>query len=52
MFRFGAIPSTIHGVVKFGTTEGLRTILATPLNELRCYMITQPKDVTKETKKQ
>lgn len=47
LFRFGAISSTIQLVVKFGTTEGTRTILATPPKELRGYKIMQPKETPK-----
>lgn len=34
LFRFGAIQSTIHGIVKFNTTEGPGTILETLPREL------------------
>lgn len=51
LFRFGTIWSTIHGIVKFDTTEGPRTILATPPQELRCCEIMQPKEITKEARK-
>lgn len=46
LFRFGAVPSTIHGIVKFSTSQGPGTNLATPPMELRCYEVMQPKDIS------
>lgn len=51
LFMLRAIPSTIHGIVKFNTMEGSRTILAIPPRELWCYKIIQTKEIMKEDKK-
>lgn len=51
LIKFGAIPSTMHAVVIFNTTEGPGTTLTTPSIELRCYKIMQLKEITQETKK-
>lgn len=51
IFRFWAISFNIHGIVKFSTIEGPRTILVTPSKELRFYENMQPKEIMKEAKK-
>lgn len=51
LLKHGAIPSTMHGIVKFNTTEGSGTVLATPPKELQCFEIMQPIEIAQETKK-
>lgn len=51
LLKFGAVPSTMHGIVKFSTPAGPRTVLATPPRELRCYEIMQPMKIVWENKK-
>ena len=48
---FKVVPSTMHGIIKFSTTQGSGTVLATPPRELRCYEIMQPKEIIQEKKK-
>lgn len=49
--KFEAISSIMHRVVKFNTTEGSGTILATPSKERWCYEIMQLKEITQEAKR-
>ena len=45
LLKLGAISSTMHGIVKFNTSEGLATILATPPRQLQCFAIMQPAEM-------
>lgn len=51
LLKFGATSSTIHGIVKFSTSQCPGTILATPPRELKCYKIMQLKDISMEVKR-
>lgn len=51
LLRFGVVPSTIHGIIKFSTIEGPGTVLAAPPRELQCYEIMQQKEIMQENKK-
>ena len=51
LLKFLAISSMIQGIVKFNTSQGPSTILATPPRELKCYEIMQPKDISTEVKR-
>lgn len=51
LLKLGAIPSTMHGIIKFSTTEGLATVLATPPKELQCFEVMQPAEIAQETKR-
>lgn len=42
----------MHVIVKFSTTEGPTTILATPLKELQYFTIVKPAEIIRETKKE
>lgn len=46
LLKLGAIPSTMHGIVKFSTT-----VLAMPPKELQCFEVMQPAEIVQETKK-
>lgn len=45
LLKFGEVPSTVHGVIKFSITKRPWTVLETPSRELRCYEIIQPKEI-------
>ncbi|XP_023735853.2 uncharacterized protein LOC111883767 [Lactuca sativa] len=51
LLKLGAVPSTMHGIMKFDTTKGEATILATPPRELQCYTIMEPTEITKGSKR-
>ncbi|XP_023732695.1 uncharacterized protein LOC111880502 [Lactuca sativa] len=51
LLKLGAVPSTMHGVMKFDTPTGAATVLATPPRELQCFAIMKPSEITKEAKK-
>lgn len=51
LLKFGAVSSTMHGIIKFRTTEGPGTVLATPPRELQCYEIMQLEEIMQESKK-
>ena len=51
LLKFGAVSSKIHGIVKFNTSHGPGTILATPPRELKCYEIMQPRDISAGAKR-
>ncbi|XP_071714169.1 uncharacterized protein [Rutidosis leptorrhynchoides] len=47
--KFGAIPSTIHGMVRFLTDQGVATLESTPLDTL-CASVTNKDSATPEEK--
>ncbi|XP_071740418.1 uncharacterized protein [Rutidosis leptorrhynchoides] len=47
--KFGAIPSTIHGMVRFLMEQGVTTLESTPLNAL-CATVTDRGSATPEEK--
>ena len=49
--KLGVILSKMHGIVKFNTSGGPATILATSPRQLQCFTIMQPAEITRETKK-
>ena len=51
LLKLGAVPSTMHGIMKFDTPKGEATILATPPRELRCYTVMKPAEITKGPKR-
>ncbi|XP_023755822.1 uncharacterized protein LOC111904277 [Lactuca sativa] len=51
LLKLGAIPSTMHGIVKLNTIGGPAMILATQPRKLQCFTIMQPAEITRETKK-
>ncbi|XP_023742246.1 uncharacterized protein LOC111890354 [Lactuca sativa] len=51
LLKLGAIPSTIHGIMKFDTPKGKAMILATPSKELQCYTVMKPVEITKGCKR-
>nr|KAJ0216025.1 hypothetical protein LSAT_V11C300153800 [Lactuca sativa] len=51
LLKLGAVLSTMHIIVKFSTTKGPTTILATPPRELQYFTVMQPTKITRETKK-
>ncbi|KAI3493481.1 hypothetical protein L1887_41873 [Cichorium endivia] len=51
LLKFGAIPSTVHGTLKFKTFGGTACVLATNPQQLRCYQVMQPTDIVRPTKK-
>nr|KAJ0214035.1 hypothetical protein LSAT_V11C400197270 [Lactuca sativa] len=51
LLKLGAVPSTMHGIMKFDTPKGEATILATPPRELWCYMVMKPAEITKGPKR-
>lgn len=51
LLKLGAVPLTMHGIMKFDTSVGPSTILATPPKELQCLAVMKPAEITKETKK-
>lgn len=51
LFRFGAIPSTVHGILNFCIMDGLGIVLDTPPKTLQCHLIMMSLDITRDTKR-
>ncbi|XP_023760336.1 uncharacterized protein LOC111908758 [Lactuca sativa] len=51
LLKLGAVPSTMHGILKFDTSAGLATVIATLTRDLQCFTVMKPAEMTKETKK-
>ncbi|KAI3739892.1 hypothetical protein L2E82_30304 [Cichorium intybus] len=51
LLKFGAVPSTVHGLLKFRTPNGVACVLATSPQTLSCCQVMQPKDIIRPAKK-
>ncbi|KAI3739904.1 hypothetical protein L2E82_30316 [Cichorium intybus] len=48
---FDIVASTLHGIIKFPTEDGIATVLATPQKTLKCYQIMLPADIDGKRKR-